>query len=459
MSEPIRAGIPIGGHGALEGNEPPALPYDRDLAHRGGRLATVALALPVETISTLAEASESDAASVLLAGFLALVRRYDFDRADPIAVQRIHGDTAARLLVDVDSGQSLVAILDQLAQAVDTPGSVASLALVVEPADQPSPAGGNLVSHDATVLRLRVSPTFGSDGLSHLDYDEAMFDETIALRMAGHLSALLQGAARDLSSTVERLPLLTPTEAESLARWPTHQPDPAPATTLHGRFHEMASTYPESVAVRYADHTLTYRQLAENSNQLAHALVGKGVAPGDRVVLIFETGPDLITAMLATLATGATMVCLDPTYPSGRLAAMVPDIDTAMVIGDPPSVDAHADIFSAPDIARVVIGTAGDSIAEGWTHLAPTELIELPISLPDIETDPAASCYIAYTSGSTGAPKGIVRATAPSPSSWTGRVASCRLSRAIDGRSGRRSPMTPPTVRSSAPSHAGPPCC
>ncbi|WP_282288905.1 amino acid adenylation domain-containing protein [Micromonospora sp. WMMD998] len=146
---------------------------------------------------------------------------------------------------------------------------------------------------------------------------------------------------------------------------------------------------PGSTAVVDAGGATTYRDLDRRAARYAAALVARGVAPGDRVVLWGEKSADVVALMQAVLRVGGVYVPVGPSNPLSRVAVIAEDCDAALIIA-----------------GRVVDGDSNRTVRT--TVTSATELTSAlpaaPIHHPTGSDDPA---YILYTSGSTGRPKGV----------------------------------------------------
>ncbi|MDB9315792.1 amino acid adenylation domain-containing protein [Spirulina sp. CS-785/01] len=153
---------------------------------------------------------------------------------------------------------------------------------------------------------------------------------------------------------------------------------------------QVAQT-PDSPAILYQHHPLTYQQLNEQANQLAHYLQSLGVKPDVLVGVCIDRTPDLIIALLAILKAGGAYVPLDPTYPAHRLSLMIEDAQPSLLLTQkhllPQLPDSQAHVLC--------MDTDGDRFAQ--------ESRENPVS----DVTPAHLAYVIYTSGSTGKPKGV----------------------------------------------------
>jgi len=174
-----------------------------------------------------------------------------------------------------------------------------------------------------------------------------------------------------------------PVPADANRRAPSGYPRDA---TVHGEFAARAAATPDAIALESDTERLTYRELETRANQLALALAAAGAAPGRCVGICLPRSPTFVIAMLATLKTGAAYVPLDPTLPRERLAFMVADCATPVIVTEP----RYADLLPA---GSAVIDSMPPPNGGAFTPHTGTAL------------DPA---YVMYTSGSTGHPKGVV---------------------------------------------------
>ncbi|MET0234722.1 MAG: amino acid adenylation domain-containing protein [Kibdelosporangium sp.] len=158
---------------------------------------------------------------------------------------------------------------------------------------------------------------------------------------------------------------------------------------VHNRFAGCAAVRPDSTAVRQLDQRISYRELEERANQLAHYLRGQGIDRDCVVMVHQERSIDLIVSLLATLKAGAAYLPVEPDIPARRLELVAKEAGCAAVIT---STDGLQQVAGLPMIAL----TADAGASAG----CPTS----PLRTINEAEDPA---YIIYTSGSTGAPKGV----------------------------------------------------
>ncbi|MCK9799773.1 amino acid adenylation domain-containing protein, partial [Pseudomonas sp. MAFF 302030] len=161
--------------------------------------------------------------------------------------------------------------------------------------------------------------------------------------------------------------------------------------TLHGLFEAQVERTPEAPALLAGGQQLSYRQLNQRANQLAHHLRRQGVSADSRVAICVERGLEMVIGLLAILKAGGGYVPIDPSYPAERIAYMLED--------------------SAP-VAVLVQGATQHLVDLGLAPLIsldaplwPAEPLDNP-QWPELHAGHLA--YVIYTSGSTGQPKGVM---------------------------------------------------
>ncbi|NEE20367.1 amino acid adenylation domain-containing protein, partial [Streptomyces sp. SID7499] len=159
-------------------------------------------------------------------------------------------------------------------------------------------------------------------------------------------------------------------------------------------FHARAAATPDAVAVVLGDLELSYAELDQRANRLAHVLLGQGLSAESVVALCLPRGVDLIVAILAVWKAGATYLPIDPAYPAERIAYMVQDSRTALLLSDEETLE---DLPAG----RVPMLALDDPLTQARAAAAPT-------TVPDVTVPTASAAYVIYTSGSTGRPKGVV---------------------------------------------------
>ncbi|HEU5381967.1 MAG TPA: amino acid adenylation domain-containing protein, partial [Ktedonobacteraceae bacterium] len=240
-------------------------------------------------------------------------------------------------------------------------------------------------------LLLEVTET--EAGLAgSFEYDSELFEHATVIRLLGHWQTLLEGIIANPHQTVAQLPLLTAAERRQLLVDWNATASPLPTEKcFHHLFEEQAERTPHALAATFEGGSLTYRELNERANQLAHYLQTLGVGPEVLVGVYLERSLDMLVALLGILKAGGAYVPLDPKLPGERLALQLRDAQVAVLLTQE---RLHAALVLLPEHVL--------SMDTQWELLAHYST-QNPIS----HTRPFNLAYLMYTSGSTGKPKGV----------------------------------------------------
>jgi amino acid adenylation domain-containing protein len=235
---------------------------------------------------------------------------------------------------------------------------------------------------------------FPQHGLrAYFEYNTDLFDAATIERMQRHFERLLKNAIAMPDARVGDLPILADEELRGLlcdwnrtvAEYPREQ-------TVHGLFERQVSITPDAPAVVFADSQLTYRELNERANRLAHYLRELGVTRETLVGIWMERSSDMVVAVLAVLKAGGAYVPLDPAFPKDRLEYMMTDAALSVVVTQ--------------------TALAGELTSGALRAVCMDGDVELFLRMPAVNPEPLAGCsnlaYVIYTSGSTGRPKGVM---------------------------------------------------
>ena len=185
--------------------------------------------------------------------------------------------------------------------------------------------------------------------------------------------------------------------------------------TIHQLFEEQVEKTPNNIAVVYEDQELTYQQLNERANQLAHHLRSLGVGPDTLVAIAVERSLEMIIGLLGILKAGGAYVPLDPSYPQERLQFMLDDTDAPILITQTPLNETFR-TYSGTILNLHLEGKNKEELCiEEWSpNTGHSQTQRWPSSHaqsfqnPEPLTTPHNLAYIIYTSGSTGKPKGVM---------------------------------------------------
>jgi non-ribosomal peptide synthetase component F len=159
------------------------------------------------------------------------------------------------------------------------------------------------------------------------------------IRICGYMEQALQSLAEAIDLTTEidasGLEVLPMEEQELLLKtWNATDKEYPDHLCIHHLFEQQAERTPEATALVFMDQSLTYRQLNERSNRLAHHLIGLGVQPETLVAICVDRSIAMIVGVLAILKAGGAYVPLDPAYPTDRLVGILEDFHPSIVLAD-----------------------------------------------------------------------------------------------------------------------------
>ncbi|MCX7114677.1 MAG: amino acid adenylation domain-containing protein [Gammaproteobacteria bacterium] len=188
--------------------------------------------------------------------------------------------------------------------------------------------------------------------------------------------------------------------------------------TIHQLFEAQAVRHPDQIAIICADHTLTYRQLNNKANQLAHYLQKNGVKPASHVAICMERSIELLVTILAILKAGAAYVPLDASHPAERLLFILQDnlsptlITTSHLQDNYKGYQGH--VIALEREMKIISKEATDNL-------------NLTVSAQEL-------AYMIYTSGSTGRPKGVLieHGSVVNYAKWFADYSGCQPQQRVD---------------------------
>jgi amino acid adenylation domain-containing protein len=224
------------------------------------------------------------------------------------------------------------------------------------------------------------------------EYNTDLFDGATIERMASHFENLLTAIVENPQQVVSELPLLSAVERQQLLfDWNDTQTDYPQDKCIHQLFEEQVAKTPDAIAVVFEQEELTYQQLNQRANQLAHHLQTLGVKPEVLVGICVERSLEMMVGLLGILKAGGAYVPLDPSYPAERLSYLLSDAGIEVLLTQNnllSTLPSHsAQVVCLDTDWRVIESHIQDNLVTG------------------VRADNLA--YVIYTSGSTGQPKGV----------------------------------------------------
>ncbi|HEY9871799.1 MAG TPA: amino acid adenylation domain-containing protein [Candidatus Obscuribacterales bacterium] len=257
----------------------------------------------------------------------------------------------------------------------------------------------NIRAFEKTNYPLTVIAAPGTELSLKILYDTQRFDADAIARMLGHFQTLLESMVASCHQTLSQLPMLTAAERQQILAEFNQNSKSKTAFCIHQLFEAQAERTPDAVAFINENvekrhiASLTYRQLNERANQLAHYLQKLDIKPETLVGICLERSIDTVVAILAILKAGGAYVPLDPAYPQERLAFMLADSQIKVLL----TQEQFLNILPQHS-AKVVC------LEKEWQGIQSQNYSENLVTL----TNPDNLAYVIYTSGSTGTPKGVL---------------------------------------------------
>src|SRR6185369_1513142 len=223
-------------------------------------------------------------------------------------------------------------------------------------------------------------------------YNTDLFVGATIARMMRQFEVLLENLVCNPEQRLSQLEILSAAEREQIVvGWNETAAEYPAEKCIHELFAEQVERSPEAEAVLYKEERISYRELNERANRLAHYLQTLGVGPEVLVGLCVERSVEMVVGLLGILKAGGAYVPLDPQYPSERLAFMMADSQLRVLL-------TQAQLLRSlpPHEVKTVCLDAEWSLIEAHSAANPPTLVST-----------SNLAYVIYTSGSTGRPKGV----------------------------------------------------
>ncbi|WP_156669618.1 non-ribosomal peptide synthetase, partial [Mycobacterium sp. E3339] len=224
-----------------------------------------------------------------------------------------------------------------------------------------------------------------------VEFRTDVFDTATVATFVARLQRVVAAMTADPTRRLSSIDVLDEAEHARLRAIGNHgalEQAASPTRSIPEAFVAQVDRAPEAVAISYRGNRLTYRELDDAANRLAHRLIGHGACPGERVALLLPRSAEAVVAILAVLKTGAAYVPIDPGLPSARIEFVLTDAAPVAVI--------------TVGGLRSRVGGCGLPVVD-VNAPAPTMR---PATAPPPPA-PGDIAYVVYTSGTTGTPKGV----------------------------------------------------
>jgi amino acid adenylation domain-containing protein/non-ribosomal peptide synthase protein (TIGR01720 family) len=247
---------------------------------------------------------------------------------------------------------------------------------------------------DLDVVLIPHSQLNGKDkGITLIwEYNADLFDAATIQQMVDQYQVLLKGIVDNPEQRVSELPILNQPQQELLMEWNQTLREYTQKDCIHNLFESQVELTPDAVAVEQDGQKLTYRQLSDRANQLAHYLQSLGVKPETLVGICIERSLDMIIGLLGVIKAGGAYVPIDPSYPQERIAEILADTQLGILLTQDKFPNQRLDYTGK----TICLDTDWSIISQHST------------ANPHSDVKLHHLSYIIYTSGSTGKPKGVM---------------------------------------------------
>lgn len=252
---------------------------------------------------------------------------------------------------------------------------------------------GDLTFHQKTNYSLTVAAGLSDKLTLRALYSTEKYASGAIGQLLRHFVNVLQEIVQSPLQQISNVQVMCQDEREKiLHRWNSRSSEYPRDISIARQFEELVDLYHDQIAIVTEDEQLTYKELDERANQLAHYLDARGVGPEHAVGLCVERNAGIVVGLLAILKAGGAYLPLDGSYPAERLKYMLNDSGTRVILTESKFIAKIAQ----PGVNLVIMDQAQDAIA-----VCSKERLSCRASSNNL-------AYLIYTSGSTGRPKGVM---------------------------------------------------
>ncbi len=245
--------------------------------------------------------------------------------------------------------------------------------------------------------------------LGALEFNLDLFNTETIKRMVGHFLSLLKGIVGDPEKPVFQVPMLTPSEQQTImVDWNASEMPTPIDVCAHELFEARVRSHPDAPAVIFEGQSMTYSLLDQKAEALSTYLKAMNVGPDVLVGIATDRSPEMVISILGVMKAGGAYLPLDPSYPTDRLAYMIQDSGISVLLTQShlvkrlpvnQLVDSTGNTVPAPEI--ICLDT-------DWSKVTLDTRSEHSNDAAGKKANPDNLAYVIYTSGSTGRPKGTM---------------------------------------------------
>ncbi|MER2473394.1 amino acid adenylation domain-containing protein [Photorhabdus laumondii] len=260
----------------------------------------------------------------------------------------------------------------------------------------------NLPSSTNLYLNLFEGP---NTIVGRLNFSVSLFNTETIERIVSMYQLVLKQFAETPCTLIQNVFVLSAKERETLLHtWNRTDAAYPHDSTLHQLFEEQVDITPDNIALVFEGEELTYRELNERANRLAHAIrqsyqqqCGQSMPADTLVALYLERSLEMIISILAVLKAGGAYVPISPEYPPERTVFILSDTKTPLLVTQRQYLAVLEELMDNGPGAPLLMAADGEQATEG-----------LPIETPEPVSGSGDLAYVIYTSGTTGQPKGVM---------------------------------------------------
>ncbi|RMZ58234.1 amino acid adenylation domain-containing protein [Chryseobacterium nematophagum] len=240
-----------------------------------------------------------------------------------------------------------------------------------------------------------------------LNYEGLLFERAMISQVLEGMELMLDQLLQDPNLTTDRLSYISALQYQDLIQnWNATGVEYDTTVTIHELFERQVEKTPDHIALVYEDVKLTYRELNERSNQLAHYLLQNyDIKPDELIPLCLERSEQMLIGILGVLKSGGAYVPMDPNYPMDRIEHILGDTRARLVLVEENTKDR---LYEYKELIDTEAESSNLSIISLNSSEMKAELNSYSTANPNTEVSSGDLSYVIYTSGTTGKPKGVM---------------------------------------------------